>query len=142
MLHLFPHWNWPGREGQTIEVRAHSNCEEVELFLNGVSLGRKKMARNGHLAWQVRYAPGTLLARGYRAGRAVLTRKVETTGPAAALALHADRTSIRADGRDLAVVTVEHRDRAGRLVPTANHRVDFSVEGPGRILGVGNGDPS
>jgi beta-galactosidase len=142
VLHIFPHWNWPGREGQTIEVRAHSNLEEVELLLNGVSQGRKKMEPNGHLAWQVRYAPGKLLARGYRSGRAVLTRKVETTGPAAVLALQADRRVIQADGRDLAVVTVEHRDRAGRVVPTANQRVDFSVQGPGRILGVGNGNPS
>ena len=72
----------------------------------------------------------------------MLTTKVETTGPVAALALRADRTSIHADGRDLAVVTVEDRDRAGRVVPTANQRVDFSIQGPGRILGVGNGDPS
>jgi beta-galactosidase len=142
VLHVFPHWNWSGREGQAIEVRAHSNLEQVELFLNGVSQGRKKMAPNGHLAWQVPYAAGTLLARGYRAGRAVLERKVGTTGPAAALALQADRTSIQADGRDLAVVTVALRDRAGRVVPTANQRVDFKIQGPGRILGVGNGDPS
>ena len=142
VLHVFPHWNWPGREGQTIEVRAHSNLEEVELLLNGRSQGRKKMEPNGHLAWSVRYAPGTLLAKGYRGGRVVLTRKIETTAPASVVALHADRESIRSDGRDLAVVTVEHRDAKGRLVPTASHRVLFSVEGPGRIIGVGNGNPS
>jgi beta-galactosidase len=142
VLHVFPHWNWPGREGQAIEVRSHSNLEEVELLLNGVSQGRQKMPREGHLAWQVRYAPGALLARGYRAGRVVLERKVETTGPAAALALRADRTGIRADGQDLAVVTVAVRDRAGRVVPTAHQLVKLRIQGPGRILGVGNGDPS
>ncbi len=142
VLHVFPHWNWPGREGETIEVRAHSNLDEIELFLNGVSQGRKSMEPNSHLAWQLRYAPGTLLARGYRSGRLVLTREVETTGPVAALALQADRTNIRADGTDLAVVTVSLRDQAGRIIPTANQRVNFDLQGPGHILGVGNGDPS
>lgn len=142
VLHIFPHWNWPGREGGEIEVRAHSNCEEVELFLNGTSLGRKKMEPNGHLAWPVRNAPGTLVAQGYRAGKETLTTKVETTGPAAAVALVPDRPAIKADGRDVAVVTVEIRDAAGRIVPTADTPVGFTISGPGRIIGVGNGDPS
>src|SRR6478609_1944668 len=142
VLHLFPHWNWPGREGQEIEVRAHSNCEEVELFLNGTSLGRKKMEPNGHLVWLVRYAPGTLLAKGYRAGRETLVAKIETTGPAAVVALAPDRATIKADGRDVAVVTVELRDAAGRIAPTASDAVGFAVSGPGRIIGVGNGDPA
>jgi len=142
VLHVFPHWNWPGREGQEIEVRAHSNCEEVELFLNGASLGRKKMEPNGHLAWPVRYAPGTLLAKGYRAGKESLTTKVETTGTASAVALAPDRPAIKADGRDVAVVTVEIRDTAGRIVPIAGDQVAFTLSGPGRIIGVGNGDPS
>lgn len=142
VLHIFPHWNWSGREGQTIEVRAHSNLDEIELFLNGVTQGRKRMDQNGHLAWQVRYAPGKLLAQGYRSGRIVLTKEIETTDPVATLGLQADRTSIHADGTDLAVVTVDLRDQAGRIVPTANQRVNFDLKGPGRIIGVGNGDPS
>jgi beta-galactosidase len=142
VLHLSPHWNWPGREGQAIEVRADSNCEDVELFLNGASLGRQSMPPNGHLAWTVTYAPGVLLARGYRDGREIVTTEVATTGPAAALALVPDRATIEADGRDVAVVSVAVKDAAGRTVPTANVPVTFSLRGPGRIIGVGNGDPS
>lgn len=142
VLHLFPHWNWPGREREAIEVRAHSNCEEIELFLNGASLGRKAMPVNGHLAWSVNYSPGTLLARGYREGKEIAVARVETTGPAAAIALTPHQPSLRADGRDVAVVTVEMRDADGRFVPTANQKVHFALSGPGRILGVGNGDPS
>jgi beta-galactosidase len=142
VLHLSPHWNWPGREGQAIEVRADSNCEDVELFLNGASLGRQSMPPNGHLAWTVTYAPGVLLARGYRDGREIVTTEVATTGPAAALALAPDRATIEADGRDVAVVSVAVKDAAGRTVPTVNVPVTFSLRGPGRIIGVGNGDPS
>lgn len=142
VLHLSPHWNWEGKEGEAIEVRAHSNLDEVELYLNGESQGRKAMDPNGHLQWQVRYAPGTLLARGYRSGRLVLTSEVKTTDVASSLSLQADRTTIVADGRDVALVTVALRDRDGLVVPTANHLVYFNLTGPGRILGVGNGDPS
>jgi len=142
VLHVFPHWNWPGREGETIEVRAHSNCDEVELFLNDTSLGRRTMPRNGHLSWNVEYMPGTLLARGFRDGREIATTKIETTGEPAALTLVPDRTALAADNRDVAVITVEARDAAGRLVPTANIPVTFNLRGPGRILGVGNSDPS
>lgn len=142
VLHIFPHWNWPGREGQEIEVRAHSNCEEVELWLNGASLGRKKMEPNGHLAWSVKYAPGTLLARGFRGGKETMFTKVETTGAPARISLAPDRATIQADGRDVSVIAVEIRDDAGRLVPTAGSRVTFAITGPGKIIGVGNGDPS
>ena len=142
VLHIFPHWNWPGREGQPVEVRAHSNCEEVELFLNKVSLGRQPMPRNGHLAWKVPYAPGELVARGFRDGKEIAVARVETTGEASSIGLSADRAAIAGDGRDTAVVTVDMRDAAGRRVPTANARVQFSISGPGRIIGVGNGDPS
>lgn len=142
VLHVFPHWNWPGREGETIEVRAHSNCDEVELLLNDTSLGRQKMPRNGHLSWKVNYTPGTLLARGFRDGKEIATTKVETTGEPTTLALTPDRTTLAADGRDISVITVEARDAQGRLVPTANVPVTFTLRGPARILGVGNGDPS
>jgi beta-galactosidase len=141
-LHQFPHWSWPGREGEAIEVRAHSNCDEVELFLNGTSLGRKAMPKNGHLAWAVPYSPGTLLARGYREGREIATARVETTGAPALVTLEPDRDTIAADGSDVAICTVAVRDAEGRVVPTAGNLVQFSLEGPGRILGVGNGDPS
>ena len=142
VLHVFPHWNWPGREGETIEVRVHSNCDEVELFLNETSLGRQTMPRNGHLSWNVEYTPGVLLARGIRAGQEIATTKIETTGEPATLALVPDRTTLTADGRDISVITVEARDAEGRLVPTASVPVTFKLHGPGRILGVGNGDPS
>jgi beta-galactosidase len=142
VLHVFPHWNWAGREGQPIEVRVHSNHEEVELLLNGGSLGRQRVVRYHHLKWDVPYAPGTLLARGFRGGKEVATTRVDTTGAPHSIQLVADRHRLSADGRDVAVVTVETRDAAGRLVPTGNVPVRFNVRGPGRIIGVGNGDPS
>ncbi len=142
VLHLLPHWNWAGREGQPIDVRALSNCDEVELFLNGASQGRKPMPRMGELKWNVPYAPGTLSARGFKAGRLVAETTVETTGAAATVGLAPDRPALSADGRDVAVITVAVRDGQGRVVPTAGNHVTFSLRGPGRILGVGNGDPS
>jgi beta-galactosidase len=140
-LHLFPHWNWPGKDGQPISVWVHGNCDEVELLLNGRSLGRKPMKTYSHLEWSVPYAPGTLLACGYRNGRLILTAQVETTGAPAKLVLTPDRTTIHADGADVAVVTVSTVDAQGRHVPTADPLVKFEVTG-GRIIGVGNGDPS
>jgi beta-galactosidase len=142
VLHLLPHWNWPGKEGQEIDVRALSNCQEVELFLNGKSQGKKAMEKNSTLKWKVNYAPGTLAAKGYRAGRLVAETKVETTSAAAAVRLEPDRSTLRADGQDVSVITVSVRDAQGRLVPVANNLIQFDLEGPGRILGVGNGDPS
>ncbi|MBN1610082.1 MAG: DUF4982 domain-containing protein, partial [Polyangiaceae bacterium] len=142
VLHLLPHWNWPGREGTDIDVRALSNCEQVELFLDGRSLGRQTMKRNSELKWKVAYHPGTLSAQGSRAGRVVAEARVVTTGAPAALSLRADRPSIDANREDLAVVAVSVIDAQGRIVPTAAHDIVFKIEGPGRILGVGNGDPS
>jgi beta-galactosidase len=141
VLHLATHWNWPGREGQEVKVVCYSNHEAVELLLNGASLGRKDMPRNGHLEWTVPYQPGTLEARGFRDGKVVGTARVETTGAATQLTLTPDRTQIRDDGRDVAVFTVAAQDANGRLVPTAGPLVEFVVTG-GRVLGVGNGDPS
>jgi beta-galactosidase len=142
ILHLFPHWNWPGKEGEEIEVWCHSNLERVEVFLNGQSLGAQDVRRDGHLMWKVRFAPGTLEARGYRGGRVVLTAKRETTGPAARVVLNADRPRIAADGEDVAVVGVQVVDAAGRLVPVAGDEISFQVSGAGKLIGVGNGDPS
>jgi beta-galactosidase len=141
VLHLFPHWNWAGREGRPIEVWCHTNCDSVEHFLNGRSLGTRAVEPRGHALWQVPYAPGVLEARGRR-GNTTLTARRETTGAPAQLALTPDRDRLTADGADLAVVTVEVQDRRGRAVPTAGDPVRFTVTGPGRILGVGNGDPS
>jgi len=142
MLHLLPHWDWPGKEGQEIDVRCFSNCEEVELFLNGNSLGKKPMERNSHLAWKVKYAPGALSAKGFRAGKVLAEDKVETTGAPAAIKLTPDRPAINANGEDVSILTVAVTDARGRVVPVAGNLVNFELTGPGRILGVGNGDPS
>jgi len=142
VLHLFPHWNWPGKEGQEIDVWVHSNLERVELFLNGASLGAQEVRRDTHLAWKVPYAPGTLEARGSRGGQVVLTDRRETTGAAARVVLVADRDAVAADGEDAVVVEAHVVDASGRLVPVADDEISFQVTGPGRIIGVGNGDPS
>ncbi|MFZ0818433.1 MAG: beta-galactosidase GalA [Candidatus Acidiferrales bacterium] len=142
VLHLFPHWNWAGKEGQEISVWCHSNLESVELFLNGASLGAKKVDANSHVEWKVKYALGVIEARGSKGGRVVLTDKRETTGAPVALRLSPDRAKISADGEDVSVVNVEVVDAKGRLVPIASNEVSFHVAGPGRIIGVGNGDPS
>ena len=142
VLHLFPHWNWAGKEGQEIEVWCHSNLERVELFLNGTSLGAKDVQKDSHLMWKVPYAAGTLEARGSKGGQVVLTAKQETTGAAAKIVLAADRPKIAADGEDVAVVEVRVVDAAGRLVPVADDEIGFRVSGNGKLIGVGNGDPS
>ena len=142
VLHLLPHWNWPGQEGRNIDVRCLSNCEEVELFLNGVSLGKKAMPRNSHLQWSVPYAPGALSAKGYKAGQVIAEEKVETTGAPASVKLTPDRPAINADGEDLGIITVAVTDAQGRVVPVAGNLVHFEISGGGRIIGVGNGDPS
>jgi beta-galactosidase len=141
-LHVFPHWNFEGREGDEIPVWVHSNLEEVELLVNGKSLGKKSVPHLGHLEWKARYEPGAIEARGYKGGKVVLTEKRETTGPATTIRLTADRTEINADGEDLAIVRVEALDKEGRLVPTANQMINFKVSGEGALIGVGNGDPN
>ena len=143
VLHLLPHWNWAGKEGQEIRVDALSNCKQVELFLNGQSLGKQTMEPNSKLTWQVKYAPGTLSARGFDAdGKVIIETKVETTGEPAAVQLTPNRKTINADGEDVSVITVSVADAQGRIVPTAGNKVHFAIEGAGKILGVGNGDPS
>jgi beta-galactosidase len=142
VLHLEPHWNWPGQEGQEIEVDALSNASEVELFLNGQSLGRKPVPRNYHAEWMVKYAPGTLSAKGYDNGKVVSETKVETTGEPVSVALTPDRAKINADGEDVSVFTVAVKDAAGRIVPTAMNKIHFELAGAGHIIGVGNGDPT
>lgn len=142
VLHIFPHWNLQGHEGETVEVWAYSNCDEVELIVNGKKLGRQTMPKNGHLKWQAVYQPGKVVAIGYKNGKRMLTKQVETTKSAYKIVMKTDRQTISADGRDVAVVTVEVQDAKGRIVPDACPMLTFKLAGDGRILGVGNGDPS
>jgi beta-galactosidase len=142
VLHVFPHWNWPDHRGKPIRVWVYSNLEEIELYLNGRSLGTKQARPLGHLDWQVKYEPGVLEARGRRDGRTVLSARRETTGEPVAIRLTPDRGEIDADGEDIAIVRVEVVAGAGRPVPTANLPIHFSVSGAGRFRGVGNGDPN
>ncbi len=141
VLHLFPYWNWSA-PGQPINVWVFGNCQAVELFTNGVSLGRQDLNVQGHVEWDnVAYAPGTLRAIGYNYGVPVLTNTIVTTGTPAAVALIPDRDAILDDGRDVSVVAVEVLDAQGHVVPTATNLINFTVTG-GSILGVGNGNPS
>lgn len=141
VLHINQHWNWAGKEGQPIPVTVNSNCQEVELFLDGTSLGRQTMEPNGHLEWSVPWAPGTLEARGRLADGRVLVDTVRTAGAPARVVLEPDRTSIKADGADLVVVNLRLEDSGGTFAATADTLLRFSLDGPGRILGVGNGNP-
>jgi beta-galactosidase len=142
VLHLFPHWNFEGKEGEEIPVWVHSNLDEVELLVNGKSLGSQKVPRLGHLEWKVKYQAGAIEARGTKDGKIALIEKRETTGPAVAIRLTADRTEINADGEDIAILKVEALDKQGRPVPTASNFIGFKVSGQGALIGVGNGDPN
>jgi beta-galactosidase len=143
LVHIFPHWDLPDQVGQPVKVGCYTNCAEVELFLNGRSLGRKQAMRNDHLEWaDVIYEPGRLEAKGYLDGKVAASACVETTGPAQSIRLLPDRSSIAASRNDICVVDVEIVDAQGRVVPTADPQVFFTISGPGQIIGVGNGDPS
>jgi len=142
VLHVFPHWNWPGMEGKEIAVWVYSNLDKVELFLNGQSLGMKEMKKDSHLAWNVQYAPGSIEARGYQDGKQVMTAKRETTGPAASLGMKPDRWEVSADGEDVAMFAVKVLDAQGRVVPITDNEVTFRVSGEGKLIGTGNGDPT
>jgi beta-galactosidase len=139
VLHILPHWNWSGMEGKEIDVWAYSNCDEVELFLNKKSLGKKKMEQNGHLEWKVKYEPGTLEAIGFKNGKKVLTEVQKTTGNPEIIKLSVDKENL--PNSKVVVVTAEITDKKGLHVPTANDEIAFSIKG-GKILGVGNGDPT
>lgn len=141
VLHISPHWNWPGKEGENIDVWVNSNADEVELFLNGLSLGKKKMERNSHLMWNVNYQPGTLEAKAWNNGR-ILRAKVETTGEPSEVVLMVHKTTLLADGKDATVINIRTIDREGRWVPDAQNLIKFHIEGSAKIIGVGNGDPS
>jgi beta-galactosidase len=137
-VHIFPHWNW--KAGQTVDVVAYFNTEEVELFLNGKSLGTKRKSGDElHVTWRVPFEPGTLKAIGRTGGKVILTDEVRTAGAPAKIVLAADRKAIKADGSDLSFVTIKVLDKDGVLVPNADNLVQFQVSGPGFIAGVDNG---
>ena len=139
VLHIMPHWNWSGMEGKEIDVWVHSNCDEVELFLNKKSLGKKKMELYGHLEWKVKYVPGTLEAIGYKNGKKVLAETQKTTEKSESIKLSIDKENVA--NANVSVITVEVLDKNGLHVPTANDEITFSIKN-GKILGVGNGDPT
>jgi len=142
VLYIAPHWNWKGKEGLPISVWAYSNCDAVELFLDKKSLGRKPVPKNSHIEWDVPYQPGTLLAKGFKNGKQAITTSIETTGVPANIKLTVPHSAIKADGEDLSIVTIQVADSKGRMVPDANTEITFSISGPGKIIGVGNGNPS
>ena len=142
IVHIFPHWNWQGKEGKPIKLYAYTNCEEVELFFNGKSIGKKKSIPFTKLEWELVYKPGKLEAQGYNKGRTVAKDIVETTTAPSQIALNSDINTLKSDGCDVAVIRVAIKDARGRVVPVADNLVKFSIEGPGKIIGTGNGDPS
>ena len=142
VLHIAAHWNWKNETAKDIKVVVYSNCEQVELLLNNESLGKKTMSVNGHLELSVKYQPGVLLAVGYNNSKEIITSKIETTDKPFAIQSTADRNEIKADGQDVSVITIQVNDNYGRMVPNAENEIHFSVTGPGRIIGVGNGNPS
>ncbi len=142
VLHILPHWNWSGHEGRPVRVDVLGNCDQVELVLNGQPLGQRTLKKNSKLSWLVNYTPGTLEARGYSGGVVIAETKVETTTEPYAVQLTPDRATINADGEDVSVFTVSVIDAQGRVVPTAGNKINFAAAGAGKILGVGNGDPS
>ncbi|HKE23712.1 MAG TPA: beta-galactosidase GalB [Bryobacteraceae bacterium] len=159
MVHVLPHWNWRGMEGKPLPVMAYSNADEVELFLNGKSLGKKKrfaetweMPVGANVSkdkkfetkyrrvWQVPYEPGTLKAVAYNGSKQVAVDEVHTAGEPARIKLVADRSTIAADNDDLSFVTVRIEDKDGNLCPVADNEVKFTVEGAGKIQAVDNGN--
>ncbi|MEI6088016.1 MAG: beta-galactosidase GalA [Bacteroidota bacterium] len=141
VLHISPHWNWKGKEGKPIDVWVNTNADNVELFLNGKSLGKKEMPRNSHLQWWVNYEPGKLEAIAYKKGKKI-TSFVETTKDAANLLLEPNKTHLLADGKDISIINITVVDKDGCEVPDANKMIDFKLFGDAKIIGVGNGDPS
>jgi beta-galactosidase len=142
IVHIVPHWNWAGSEGKPIKVMVTSNVEKVELRLNGKSLGEKAVDKYEMATFEVPYEPGKLEVLASHNGKEVARFAVETTGAPAAVRLLADRASLSGDGYDAQPVTVEVVDAQGRVVPTAEQLVKFTLSGPGAIIGLNNGDPT
>ena len=142
MIHIYPHWNWREKENEIISVWCYSNCEEVELFLNGKSLGSRNVILNNKLVWDVIYVPGKLEAIGKIKNQKVAIKVVETTGVPSRITLNTDNLQLESDGCDVAVIRVSVTDDNGRIVPYADNLIEFYLEGDGKIIGVGNGNPS
>lgn len=144
MVHILPHWNWPGRTGKITPVHVFTSGDEAELFINGRSLGKKKkLPFEYRLRWDdVVYEPGVLKAVSYKNGKPWATEMITTTGAAAQLKLSADRNSIQANGEDLSFITVKVTDKNAAMVPDATNNVAFAIEGPGEIIATDNGDPA
>lgn len=141
VLHIFPHWNLKDWEGQEVEVWAYANVDEVELLQDGKSLGRQSLDKDGHLVWKTTYRPGKLVAKGYKKGKLVITKKVETTLDASALSMNTNRQEVTLGSQDVVVADLTLSDKKGRYVPDACCKIAIEVEGPAEILGWGNGDP-
>jgi beta-galactosidase len=142
MVHILPHWNWPERIGEITPVHVFTSGDEVELFLNGESLGKKKKGEYEYrLRWDsVKYQPGELKAVAYKDGEPWAEKVLSTAGDAEKLLLFADRNSIKADGYDLSFITVQISDSDRQLVPRSSNEIKFSIEGPGEIVATDNGD--
>jgi beta-galactosidase len=143
MLHILPHWNWEGKEGELIDVIAYSNCDEVELFLNDKSLGVRDMYSSTSLKskWKVPYASGTIKAVGKKNGSVVCEAKQKTAGLAGRIKLTVDRDNLESNGKDLSFIKVQIEDKDGTLVPRAGNLIKFKIAGPGKLVGVDNGNP-
>jgi beta-galactosidase len=143
MVHLLPHWTWPGKEGTTIPVWCYTNCDEVELFLNGESLGTRRFDQKNdmHLEWLVPYQPGELKVIAGKNGRVVFQTSVRTAGAPAKIAISADQPALDPAKRDLSYITIRVQDENGIFNPTADKWVNVQIEGPGRLVGSGGGDP-
>ena len=138
VVHIMPHWTWPEKLGQLITVRVFTNCEEIELILNGKSIGKRNKFSDW-IEWEINYVPGKLEAIGYINGTAVEKDIQETAGEPAEIALETDKSVL--SNREVAFITVSARDAQGRVVPEAMNKIVFDVFGSGFLLGVGNGDP-
>lgn len=142
VLHIFPHWNWPDKIGKEINLMGYTNCDEVELIVNGKSLGRRKVEPFERMQWKAVYAPGKVVAKGWQKGKLVVKEVVETTGKVSKLSMTSDTKVLKADGKDVAIVNISMLDSKNRVVPTADNQIRFTIQGAGKIIGVGNGDPN
>ena len=138
MIHLLPHWNWPGMEGSPIRVVAYTNCDHAALYLNGQLIAEQDVPSYTPAEWQVPYAPGRLEARGYRAGQLLCTDTAETSGAPVQLKLTLESDGVQADGQDVALLTCTCLDAKGRTVPDASPMVHFYTNERGSILGTGS----
>ena len=138
MVHILPHWNLHGREGEAVRVSVYTNCDSVELFQDGRSMGTQAVEPFGHVEWRLIYNPGSVRAVGYKNGEPAAEETVETTGRAVALRLKLERGGVRADGQDVAIITCDCVDSEGRHVPDAAPLVRFNTNGLGYVAGTGS----